>query len=250
MTRQTRTVFLAGALAVFSAVGCGKSPLAPTEVADLATSGSGPSITVVPTASADAPGREQGRVHLSAVTNDPITITVLQFPSLQTTVNPGETAVINGLPPGSYTLVFTQNGVTIGTQSIVGVQPGEQIQITVVFDGGSFVMVVVIIGNPTLPPPTPCTVDGQSVGASLTVEGVVVSGNAQAFREDRNGDHVQDLFDVQAASASYICVGRAKRGTCQSSLQAGSQVHVTGALLGCRGSVVVLNATEVKIQQP
>jgi hypothetical protein len=248
MTRQTRMVFLAGAFAVFSAAGCGKSPLAPTEVADLAVEG--PSIAVAPTASVVAPGREEGRVHLSAVTNDPITITVLQFPSLHTTVNLGETAVITGLPPGSYTLVFTQNGATIGTQLIVGVQPGEQIQITVVFDGGFFVMVVVVIGNSSLPPPTPCTLDGRSVGASLTVEGVVVSGNAEAFREDRNGTYAQDLFDIEAATASYVCVGQAKRGSCKSNLKAGSQVHVTGALLGCRGTVVVLNASEVKIQKP
>jgi hypothetical protein len=171
-------------------------------------------------------------------------------PSIQTTVNLGETAVINGLPPGSYTLVFTQNGTTIGTQSVVGVQPGEQIQITVIFDGGAFVMVVVVIGNTTPPAPTPCTVDGRPVGATLIVEGVVLSGDGNAFRGDRNGTNAQDLFDVEAASASYVCVGLTRRGGCKANLTAGTQVHVTGALLGCRGSVVVLNASEVMVQKP
>jgi hypothetical protein len=241
-------VFLAGALAVFATVGCGKSPLAPTDPSDFQVAG--PSITAVPSTSVVGAGREEGRVHLSSLTSDPVTITVLQMPSIHTTVNLGETAVIAGLPPGSYTLVFTQNGTTIGTQSIVGVQPGEQIQITVVFEGGSFVMVVVVIGDNAPPAPTPCTVDGQPVGSTLTVEGVVLSGDGSAFREDRNGTHVQDLFDVEAASASYVCVGLTTRGGCKSNLKAGSQVHVTGALLGCRGSVVVLNASEVKVQKP
>src|SRR5262249_39365990 len=184
MTRQTRTVFLVGALAAFSVVGCGKSPLAPTDPTDVAVGGS-PSVTVQPSASVAAPARDQGRVQLSTVTNDPITITVLQLPSIQTTVNLGETALITGLPPGSYTLVFTQNGTVIGTQQVVGVQPGEQIQITVVFDGGSYVMVVVVIGtSPTPPPtPTPCIVDVQSVGSEFTIEGVVVSGDGSAFRQ-------------------------------------------------------------------
>src|SRR5262245_47927579 len=112
MTRQTRTVFLAGALAVFTTVGCGKSPLAPTDPLDLAVPG--PSIAVVPSAGVAAAGREEGRVHLSSVTSDPVTITVLQVPSISTTVNLGETAILTGLPPGSYTLVFTQNGTVIG----------------------------------------------------------------------------------------------------------------------------------------
>jgi hypothetical protein len=247
MTRQTRTVFLAGALAVFATVGCGKSPLAPTDPVDFEAAG--PSTTVLPSANGIAAGREEGRVHLSSVTNDPVTITVVQVPSIHTTVNLGETAVITGLPPGSYTLVFTQNGTVIGTQNVVGVQPGEQVQITVVFDGGSYVMVVVIIGN-TAPAPTPCTVDGRPVGGTLTIEGVVLSGDGNAFRGDRNGTNAQDLFDVEAASASYVCVGQAKGGGCKSNLKAGSQVHVTGALLGCRGSVVVLDASEVKVQKP
>jgi hypothetical protein len=241
-------VFLAGALAGFATVGCGKSPLAPTDPTDFEVAG--PSIAAVPSTSVVAAGREEGRVHLSSVTNDPVTITVLQVPSIHTTVNLGETAVITGLPPGSYTLVFTQNGTVIGTQNVVGVQPGEQLQITVVFDGGSYVMVVVVIGNASPPAPTPCTVDGRPVGATLTVEGVVLSGDGNAFRGDRNGTNAQDLFDIEAASASYVCVGLTKRGGCKSNLKAGSQVHVTGALLGCRGSVVVLDATEVMVQKP
>jgi hypothetical protein len=232
-------------------VGCGKSPVSPTDMSGFETEG--PSIAVLPLGSVAGPtAAGEGRVRLSSVTNDPVTITVQQVPSVSATVNLGETAVISGLPPGAYTLVFTQNGSVIGTQNVVGVQPGEQVQITVVFEGGSFVMVVVIIGTlPTpAPAPQPCTIEGHSVGSSLEIEGEVVSGDRDAFRLNRRGDQgARDLYDVDASRASLNCVGQAK-GSCPAGLQAGAQVHVKGTLLGCFPSSVAFTADEVKVQKP
>ncbi len=254
MTRRAGAVLLAAISIAFGPVGCGESSVSPT---DFATEG--PYITVVPTSVAVVPGRggplgasdePAMRVPLAAVTNDPITITVVQVPSISVTVLLGETATITGLPPGSYTLVFTQNGTKIGEQQVIGVQPGEQIHITVVFEGGSFVMVIVIIGNPpTPPPPPPCTFDGRAVGDSLQIEGEVLSGNGNAFRLDRNGNHQNDLFDVDASAAAYRCVGQAK-GNCKAALEAGAQVHVQGTFAGCTADSILITASEVKVQKP
>jgi len=229
----------------FGGLGCGQSPTAP-DTMDFVTEAS-PFITVVPTAAvatAGAPQRAASGKRVVAATSDLITVTVQQVPSIQTTVMPGETAIITGLAPGSYTLVFTQNGITIGTQQVTGVQSGEQILITAVFDNGTFVMVVVIIGDSS----PPCTLDGQ-VGDRVELEGDVVSGNGSAFRLDRKGSHGDDLFDVNAGSASYRCVGQAK-GNCKATLGVGAQVHVKGTLAGCTATSVRITASEVKVQKP
>jgi hypothetical protein len=252
MSRARRVLAAAvGVVVLGIGVGCGKSPVSPTDMSSFESVG--PSIAVLPSGGVAGPAAaEEGRVRLSSVTNDPVTVTVQQFPSVSTTVNLGETAVISGLPPGAYTLVFTQNSSVIGTQNVVGVQPGEQVQITVVFENGSFVMVVVIIGTSPTPPPTPgpCTIDGQPVGSSLNIEGDVVSGGGNAFRLDRKGKHgARDLYDVDASAASYKCVGQAK-GNCKAGLEAGAQVHVTGKLLGCFADSVAFAADEVKVQKP
>jgi hypothetical protein len=251
MSRAGRVLAAAvGVAFVVVGAGCGKSPASPTDMSSFRTDG--PSIVVLPSGSVVGPTSAEGRVRLSSVTNDAVTVTVEQMPSVSATVNLGETAVISGLPPGAYTLVFSQTGNVIGTENVVGVQPGEQVQVTVVFEGGSFVMVVVIIGVPSTPSPSPqpCTIDGNSVGSSLDIEGEVVSGDGDAFRLDRKGDHgAYDLYDVHASGASYTCLGQAK-GSCQADLQAGAQVHVKGTLLGCLPSSVSVAAVEVKVQKP
>jgi hypothetical protein len=212
--------------------------------------GVSPSITVLPTGAVVAPGSQEAmRVRASSVAGGAITITVVQVPSISVTVMPGETATITGLPPGAYTLVFTQNGNVVAQQSIVGVLPGQAIEITVSLEGGDIVFVVVIIGATPTPGPSPCTIDGKSVGSSLVIEGDVVSGNGSAFRLNRKGNHARDLFEVDASGASYRCVGQSGPN-CQANLTTGAQVHVRGTLLGCIGSVVHLTASEVKVQKP
>ncbi len=253
MSMRAGALLLVAMSVGFVVAGCGMNPVSPTDVTTDVVS---PSITVLPTSAVAVPGgslvasgEPALRVPASAVAGGAITITVVQVPSISVTVMPGETATITGLPPGAYTLVFTQNGTVVGQQSIVGVLTGQTIAITVALDGGDIVFVIVIIGTTPTPPPSPCTIDGRPVGSSLVIEGAVVSGNGNTFRMNRNGNHARELFDVDASGASYRCRGRSGP-SCQANLGTGTQVHVEGTLLGCTATAVVITASEVTVQKP
>src|SRR6185503_1663583 len=60
-----------------------------------------------------------------------ITVTVAEDSSLTTTVAGNGTFELSGLPEGDFTLVFSSNGVELGTITITGVEPGTEIKITV-----------------------------------------------------------------------------------------------------------------------
>jgi hypothetical protein len=77
----------------------------------------------------------------------------------------------------------------------------------------------------------------------------VVSGNGDAFRLDRMGNHALDLYDVDASGATYECGGQAE-ADCKAGLTAGAQVQVRGTLLGCFESSVAVAAAEVNVKKP
>jgi hypothetical protein len=76
-----------------------------------------------------------------AAAGDPITVTVDGEPSITTTVGDDGTFTLRGLPAGSFTLVFTQGGATLGTLTFQEVAANQQITITVEVVGGEVVLV-------------------------------------------------------------------------------------------------------------
>jgi hypothetical protein len=60
-----------------------------------------------------------------------LTVTVQEQPAISTTVADDGTFTLRGLPEGSFTLVFANGGVTLGTIAISGVQPNQEVTITV-----------------------------------------------------------------------------------------------------------------------
>jgi hypothetical protein len=71
----------------------------------------------------------------------PITVTVEGVPGATATVSGDGSFSLRGLPEGTFTLVFTQDGATLGTLAFAEVKPNQEITITVRVDGGSVVLV-------------------------------------------------------------------------------------------------------------
>lgn len=132
MSNQARS-FRSGAVAVILAfvaalAGCGgDSPTSPSgEVVLRGTFVGGG------TASASSQG--------AAKAASPIVVTVQENPAITATVGADGSFALRGLPAGSFTLVFTQNGVVLGTLVFSEVAPNQEITITVQVVGSAIVL--------------------------------------------------------------------------------------------------------------
>ena len=181
-----------------------------------------------------------------------ITVTVEGNPSLSATVSASGTFVLEGLPAGSFTLVFSMNGVVIGTLNITGV--GEQVEIHIVVQVSSTTVILVNLemGDDSQQGDTKtCLISGGRSGEKIELEGDVASGTPTAFKMDVNGNRAAKLVDVSATAASFVCNGDKKGSatTCQATVKAGAKVHVSGTLTSCTLDVAQVVATEVKVQK-
>ncbi len=74
-------------------------------------------------------------------TAEVITVTVLEDPSIKTTVGTDGSFTLRGLPPGTFTLVFTSSaGVELGRITFSGVLPNQELTITVASDGSTITL--------------------------------------------------------------------------------------------------------------
>jgi hypothetical protein len=182
-----------------------------------------------------------------------ITVTVEGNPSLSATVSASGTFVLEGLPAGSFTLVFTLNGVVIGTINITGV--GEQVEIHIVVKVTSTTVVLVNLDmgddSQQQGDTKTCLISGGRSGEKIELEGDVASGTPTAFKMDVNGNRAGKPVDVSATAASFVCNGDKKDSatTCQATVKAGAKVHVSGTLTSCTLDVAQVVATEVKVQK-
>jgi hypothetical protein len=183
-----------------------------------------------------------------------ITVTV-QGTSLSTTISGNGSFELDGLPAGTFTLVFTSNGVTLGTITITSVPTQAEINL-VVHITTTVVMVKVEINgtdetdnennNGTNGTKT-CLIDGGTVGSSIELEGSVSSATGKMFKMSVNGNRSSGLVSVDATSASFDCAG--VKGTCDATLLvAGAKVHVSGSLTTCSLTAAQVKANEVKFQ--
>jgi hypothetical protein len=110
----------------------GDSPVTPSSAQSIVLRGS-----VLGAGSASAAAAASG----ASAAVDPITVTVLENPAIVATVGADGSFTLRGLPPGSFTLVFTQGATNLGTLSFDGVLPNQEITITIDVSTGTVVLV-------------------------------------------------------------------------------------------------------------
>lgn len=77
----------------------------------------------------------------SAAVASTITVTVVENPSIVTTVGADGRFSLRGLPAGGFTLLFTADGVKVGTLSFAELKPNQEITLTVRLEGNTVVVV-------------------------------------------------------------------------------------------------------------
>jgi hypothetical protein len=197
-----------------------------------------------------------------------ITVTVQESPSLTTTVSGNGTFELSGLPEGGFTLVFTSNGVRLGTIAISGFDAGQEIRITVDVTGNTVVLVSIENGNggdgdaddddgededdgddDDGGETRACLINGGKVGQNIELEGNVNGTPGAAFRLKVNGNRARSLVDVNAAGASWKCNGKPDGPCNATALKDGSKVHVSGTLNTCTMDSAMVTASRVMIQK-
>jgi hypothetical protein len=200
-----------------------------------------------------------------------ITVTVQQDPSLSTTVGGNGTFELSGLPEGSFTLVFTSNGVTLGSIDITGAQPGQEIRITVQVTTTTVILIDIVNGDGDDDEDDgedsddegededdgedgdrACAISGGKIGRSIELEGNVSSGDAAGFELRVNGNRVKNSATVRVttAGASFKCNGQTTATECRGTVKPSAKVHVKGTLDTCDLSSATVTASEVKVQKP
>ena len=182
MHRNAFYIRLALLTALLPLVGCGGSsnPASP--------SGRGVVLNGVVIGSEVASSSSAG-VSAQANSGSRITVTVEGNPSLSATVSASGTFVLEGLPAGSFTLVFTLNGVVIGTINITGVGDQVEIHIVVQVTSTTVILVNLDMGDDSQQGDTKtCLISGGRSGEKIELEGDVASGTPTAFKMDVNGN--------------------------------------------------------------
>jgi hypothetical protein len=223
--------------------GCGSSPTSPSSV------NSGVNLHGLSMGQGAASTSSAGSYRAMS-TSSSITVTV-QGTSLSTTISGNGTFELEGLPAGTFTLVFTSNGVTLGTITITSVPTQAEINLVVQITTTVIMVKVEINGTDETDNETngtkTCLIDGGTVGSSIELEGSVSSASGKMFKMSVNGNRASGPVSVDATSASFDCAG--VKGTCDATLLvAGAKVHVSGSLTSCSMTAAQVKATEVKFQ--
>ena len=196
-----------------------------------------------------------------------VTVTVREDPRLTTTVNGSGTFELNGVPEGGFTLVFTSNGVTLGTIDITGAEAGQEIRITVQVTTTTVILIhIENSGSGDADdddegddegdedddePSGTCTISGGKVGRNIELEGNVQSGGASGFDLRVNGNRVKNggQVTVTTAGATFKCNGKTGGNDCRAAVAEGAKVHVSGMLQACDADSASVSASEVKVQK-
>ena len=189
-----------------------------------------------------------------------LTVTVQEDPSLSTTVSGNGTFELSGLPEGGFTLVFSADGVTLGTIVINGFDAAEEIRITVQVTSTTVVLVEIENGDgedegeddeDEGEGERTCAISGGKVGSRIELEGNVRSGNASGFELKVNGNRVKGTATVTVTTggASFKCNGKPSASDCKEEVKEGAKVHVRGNLDACSMDEATVAADEVRVQK-
>ena len=183
-----------------------------------------------------------------------ITVTV-EGTSISTTISGNGTFELEGLLSGSFTLVFTKDGVVVGTVSVNGVPESTEIKIVVQIETTTVILIKLEMGDDSEDNDSEktCAISGGKVGSGIELEGNVTSATGAAFIMQVNGNRSSASVNVDAAGASFKCNGKKDKSgetTCDAtSLSAGDKVHVSGTLTTCSMTDASVTATKVMIQK-
>jgi hypothetical protein len=173
--------------------------------------------------------------------------------TLTVDVSANGTFKLEGVPSGTFTLVFLQDGVEIG-RVVITAGDDTEVKIVVQVTGSTIVVVELKVEGRDADKPassSSCGVNGASLGQGIELEGNVSSGNSSAFKLSVNG-RAGFPIDVNAGSASYKCIGQAKTSSeaeCKAAVKSGAKVHVSGSLASCTATSATVTASEVKVQK-
>jgi hypothetical protein len=248
MTRSHFAVVCLVAVLAMALSGCGRSATSPS-AAGVTLNGSA---IDMPTSAAGGVTALSGTSAKAASAS--ITVTVLEDPSLTTTISGNGSFKLEGLPAGTFTLVFSSKGLTLGTVTVTSV-PSEAVINLVVRISRSDVLVVKVEVNGTdetgEQAAKTCLIAGGTVGGPIELEGSVSSPTSSAgpesFAMAVNGLRASGSVDVDYAGARFDCAGI--KGTCDATLiKAGARVHVSGSLTSCSTTGAGVKATAIKFQ--
>jgi hypothetical protein len=242
--------FIATAVLAVTLTACGGNPAGPSEGVVLRGTVVG-ATALGDRASASSAG--------SATSGGRITVTLQEDPTVTTTVSGNGTFELAGLPDGSFTLVFSSEGVTLGTITI-SADAGDEVQITVQVTSTTVILISIeVVGSDDDDEgededdgdaAKTCMINGGKVGQKIELEGNVNGAPGSTFKLKVNGNRARSLVDVNAGGASWKCNGKSGSGTCNAtSLKDGSKVHVSGNLDACTMDSAMVMASKVMIQK-
>ncbi len=238
--RRRHVLLPAIAVLALTLSGCGSSPTSPSGTS------AGVNLHGLAMGQSAASTSSLGGFHAMS-TGGSITVTV-QGTSLSTTISGNGSFELDGLPAGTFTLVFTSNGVTLGTITITSVPTQAEINLVVRITTTVVLVKVEVNGTDETDNETKtCLIDGGTVGSSIELEGSVSSASGKMFKMSVNGKRASADVSVDATGASFDCAG--VKGTCDATLLVtGAKVHVSGSLTSCSLTAAAVKATEVKFQ--
>lgn len=179
----------------------------------------------------------------------PVTVMV-EGTSISVTVSGNGTFEIEDIPPGTFTLVFLQDGAEIGRVTITA---GDGVEVKIVVQKKGSVIVLVDLeleddddGDDN---DKTCAINGGRVGDGVELEGSVASGNSSRFEMSVNGNRASGPVDVDASGASFKCNGKSGGDDCPGAVKQGAKVHVRGTLTSCTANEALVKASEVKVQK-
>ena len=163
---------------------------------------------------------------------DPIIVTVQGTP-ITTTVGDDGSFTLRGLPTGSFTLVFTQGGVTLGTATFGEVMPNQEITVTI-----------------EVTPSGVTVVEERRTGighGDIEIEGLV----QQILELDPVGDS-RFLIDGRevVARPGQTAIREGNTAKTVNDVLVGRQVHVKGTFMDPVRGVTPVLASEIKLQGP
>jgi hypothetical protein len=187
-----------------------------------------------------------------------ITITVAEDSSLTTTVAGNGTFELSGLPEGGFTLVFSSNGVELGTITITNAEPGTEIRITVQVTSTTVILIEIENGDGDDDEDEDdgeddgdrtCAISGGKVGQKIELEGNAKNpaADGSSFELTVNGNRVKNGAKVMVTGGTVKCNG--KPSTAECTVKDGSKVHVSGMLDTCTMDEAAVSAREVKVQK-
>jgi len=163
---------------------------------------------------------------------EPIIVTV-QGTSITTTVGDDGSFTLRGLPTGSFTLVFTQGAVTLGTATFAEVKPNQEITVTI-----------------EVTPSGVNVVEERRTGighGDTEIEGLV----QQVLELDPVGDS-RFLIDGKevVARPGQTAIREGNTARTVNDVVVGRQVHVKGTFMDPVGGVTPVLASEIMLQEP